>query len=90
VNPRAVYIARLTQKGDHRELAIAAAGGFKSQESGVSDKDRIGVVVEGKADGMYYRITPKEDLLDGEYNIALDETAIDSYDFGISGAISKQ
>ena len=86
VNTRSLFIVALTRKGDHRELPVGSTNFFENHQVGISDKYRIEVVVEGKPNGVFYKITPKEDLPDGEYVIALDDLAANSYDFGISGA----
>jgi hypothetical protein len=74
-------IVRMDQKKDHRELQTTHAT-FSGTSVGYNEKDIVAVDFTIVSDGLY-AITPKADLVKGEYVFTIAGTLL--WDFGITG-----
>src|SRR5579871_917622 len=74
-----LVIARLDQKKDHRELAIASGTGAFAFQAGTTKVRARETTVTGVSPNVFL-IAPKEPLLPGEYVIGGSSLAISGYD----------
>lgn len=79
---QSLVIARLDQKKDHRELAIASGAGAFAFRAGSTKERAREITVTGVTPNVFL-IAPKQPLSPGEYVIGGSSLGISGYDFGI-------
>jgi hypothetical protein len=78
---RDIVIARFDEKKDHRELQTTSGGNAFTFKAGLS-KDRMPDIDVTMIDSSTYLVSPKSNLVAGEYLLSSSSVGISGYDFG--------